>query len=34
MPPELNDTMTEMMSLSIGAPEFLDLRDPWMDSPK
>jgi hypothetical protein len=34
MPPVLNDTMTEMMSLSIGAPEFLDLRDPWMDSPK
>jgi hypothetical protein len=34
MPPELAATMEEMQSLSVGAPEFLDLKTPWLDSPK
>ncbi len=34
IPPELKDSMTEMMALVVGMPEFLDLRRPWLDSPK
>ena len=34
LPAELQAQMQETMSLSIGQPEFLDLRDPWRDSPK
>jgi hypothetical protein len=34
IPPELQETMEEMMSLSVGQPEFLDLRSPWLDSPR
>jgi len=34
MPPEVAAIMDEMQSLSVGAPEFLDLRTPWLDSPK
>ena len=34
IPPELQETMTEMQSLSVGTPEFLDLREPWLDSPR
>jgi hypothetical protein len=34
MPPEMLKTMEEMQSLSVGQPEFLDLKDPWLDSPK
>jgi len=34
MPPEMAATMDEMQSLSVGAPEFLDLKAPWLDSPK
>lgn len=32
-PPELAAQMEEMGKLSIGEPEFLDLKDPWMHSP-
>jgi hypothetical protein len=34
MPPEAMKAMEEMQSLSVGQPEFLDLRTPWLDSPK
>ncbi len=33
-PPELKAQMEEMSKLSVGPPEFFDLKDPWMDSPK
>lgn len=33
-PAELQSVMQEMMSLSVGLPQFLDLRSPWLDSPK
>jgi hypothetical protein len=32
-PPELQEQMAEMDKLSVGVPEFFDLRDPWMSSP-
>jgi hypothetical protein len=34
MPPEAQKMMEEMMSLSVGAPEYLDIKEPWLDSPK
>jgi hypothetical protein len=34
MPPEALKAMEEMQSLSIGQPEFLDLKAPWLDSPE
>jgi len=34
MPQELSATMEEMQSLAVGEPEFLDLKTPWLDSPK
>jgi hypothetical protein len=34
IPPEMAATMEEMQSLSVGQPEFLDLKTPWLDSPK
>jgi hypothetical protein len=34
MPPEARKAMEEMQSLSVGQPEFLDLKAPWLDSPK
>ena len=34
MPPEAQKAMEEMQSLSVGQPEFLDLKAPWVDSPK
>jgi hypothetical protein len=34
VPAELLETMNEMQSLSVGPPEFLDLRTPWLDSPR
>jgi len=34
MPPEALKAMEEMQSLSVGQPEFLDLKAPWLDSPK
>ena len=34
MPPEALKAMEEMQALSVGQPEFLDLRTPWLDSPK
>ena len=34
LPAELQAKMQEMMSLSVGQPEFLDLKAPWLDSPK
>ena len=33
-PPELKPLMEEMESLEVGEPEFLDLKDPWMYSPR
>lgn len=34
MPPEALKAMEEMQSLSIGQPDYLDLKAPWLDSPK
>lgn len=34
MPTEMAAAMEEMQSLSIGEPEFLDLKAPWLDSPQ
>jgi hypothetical protein len=34
MPEELRPAMQELMSLSVGVPQFLDLRNPWLDSPR
>jgi hypothetical protein len=34
MPPELQAQMDEMQKLSVGEPEFLDLKDPWLYSPR
>ena len=34
MPPEAAEIMEQLMALSVGQPEFLDLKDPWLDSPK
>jgi len=34
MSPEMMKAMEEMQSLSVGQPEFLDLKTPWMDSPE
>ncbi len=33
-PPELKAQMEEMNQLSVGEPEFLDLRQPWLYSPR
>jgi hypothetical protein len=33
-PPELKAQMEEMDKLSVGVPEFFDLNDPWLSSPK
>jgi hypothetical protein len=33
-PPELKAQMDEMGALSVGEPEFLDLKDPWMYGPR
>jgi hypothetical protein len=32
-PPELQEQMAEMEKLSLGEPEFIDLKDPWISSP-
>ena len=34
VPPELKAQMEEMDALSVGVPEFYDLRQPWLDSPR
>lgn len=34
VPPEMAKAMEELQSLAIGQPEFLDLKNPWLDSPK
>jgi hypothetical protein len=34
MPPEAVKAMEQMQAPSVGQPEFLDLRTPWLDSPK
>jgi hypothetical protein len=34
MPPEALEAMEQMQSLSVGQPEFLDLRTPWLASPE
>ena len=33
-PPELQAQMEEMAAMSIGEPEFFDLRQPWFYSPR
>jgi hypothetical protein len=33
LPPELAAQMEEMNKLSIGEPEFFDIREPWIHSP-
>ena len=33
-PPELKAQMEEMDALSIGEPEFFDLKQPWLYSPR
>jgi hypothetical protein len=33
-PPELQAEMDELAALSVGEPEFFDLREPWLDSPR
>jgi hypothetical protein len=33
-PPELKAQMQEMDSLSVGVPEFFDLKQPWLYSPR
>jgi hypothetical protein len=33
-PPDLKAQMDEMDRLNVGVPEFFDLKDPWLDSPK
>ncbi len=32
-PPEMQEVMKEMDSLTVGEPVFLDLRDPWLHAP-
>jgi hypothetical protein len=32
-PPELQEQMKEMESLSIGQPTFIDIREPWLYAP-
>jgi hypothetical protein len=34
MPPEMAATMDEMQSLSVGPPDYLDLKAPWLDAPR
>lgn len=34
MSPEMLRAMEQMMALSVRQPEYLDLKDPWLDSPK
>jgi hypothetical protein len=34
MPPEVQSTMAEMMEISAGPPDFFDLREPILDSPR
>ncbi len=34
VPPEMLAAMEELMALSVGQPEYLNLRRPWLDSPK
>jgi len=33
-PPELKAQMEEMNALTVGAPEFFDLKEPWLYSPR
>jgi hypothetical protein len=33
-PPALKAQMSEMDALSIGTPDFFDLEDPWLYSPR
>lgn len=34
MPTEMKAAFSEMAALEVGEPEYLDLRTPWLDSPK
>ena len=34
LPPEWQETMQELQSLSIGEPSYFDLKDPWLNAPK
>ncbi len=33
-PPDLAESMKKIMSLGVGVPEYLNLKTPWLDSPK
>jgi hypothetical protein len=33
-PPELAAQMDEMNKLNVGEPEFFDIREPWLNSPR
>jgi hypothetical protein len=33
-PPQMQEMMSEMNSLTIGEPVFLDLKDPWLAAPE
>jgi hypothetical protein len=33
-PPELQAEMEEMNSMMVGEPEFIDIKEPWLSSPK
>jgi hypothetical protein len=33
-PPDVRAALEEMRSLAVGTPEYLDIRDPWINSPK
>jgi hypothetical protein len=34
VPPELMEGMEEINNLTVGEPDYLDLKEPWLDSPK
>ncbi len=34
LPPEVQAQMDEMAALSVGEPEFFDLKEPWLYSPR
>jgi hypothetical protein len=34
MPPEAAAAMEQMLAISVGQPEYLDLKTPWLDSPR
>ena len=34
IPAAMQEAMKEMMAISVGVPQFLDLKTPWLDSPR